>query len=339
MSNKSKKIVVILSRVLMLLLCMLIVLINSNMIKAFDDMFYKIITSFNCDFMKFLSILVGALANSKVLILMSILLCIDLKNKKISYLAIMNLLFIVVLNLFLKNIFVRERPFDLMIIEETGYSFPSGHSMVSFSFYGYIIYLIHKDYLRPNHKVLSTIFISILILLIGCSRIYLGVHYTSDVVGGFLVSALYLILYISFSEKVIRGEMDLKKRRDYLKQENKKFLNSFKYAYKGIIEAFRSERNMKIHLFILLVVLVLGFLLNISILEWIICLICFGLVISLEIVNTAIETVVNLISPKYNELVKRAKDLAAGAVLFNALITFIIGIIIFLPKIMIFLGI
>lgn len=317
---------------------MLIVLINTNMINSFDDMFYKIITNFNCEFMKFLSMSISELASGKVLVLMTILLCIDSKNKKISYLVIINLLTIIVLNLFLKNVFVRERPFDLMLIEETGYSFPSGHSMVSFAFYGYIIYLIYKGYLRTNHKVISTIFISILILLVGCSRIYLGVHYTSDVLGSFILSALYLIFYILFSEKVIRREIDLKKRAEYIRQENKKFLNSFKFAYKGIIEAFKSERNMKMHLFILLVVLVLGFLLNVSMSEWIICLICFGLVISLEIVNTSIETIVNLVSPKYNDLAKSAKDLSAGAVLFNAVITFIIGIIIFLPKIMIFLG-
>ena len=208
--------------------------------------------------------------------------------------------------------------------------------MVSFAFYGYIIYLIYKDYLKRKHKKISYIILCLLVFLIGCSRIYLGVHYTSDILGGFIASAIYLSVYIMFSEKVIRGEINLQKRKDYLKQENKKFLNSFKYAYRGIKEAFKSERNMKVHLFIMLSVIVLGFLFEISALEWIICLISFGLVISLEIINTSIETVVNLVSPKYNELAKRAKDLSAGAVLFNAIIAFILGIIIFLPKIIIY---
>ena len=82
-----------------------------------------------------------------------------------------------------------------------------------------------------------------------------------------------------------------------------------------------------------LFVIVLGFLLNISLSEWFICIILFSSVISLEIVNTAIETVVDLVSPNYNELAKRAKDLAAGSVLIAAIASAIIGIIIFLPKI------
>lgn len=336
--TKNKKILTVVTSLILLLTFLLFaILIDTGKIIGFDDILYGKVTIYNCDFMKYFSIAMSQLSSATVLILITILLCIDLKDKKVSYLVIINLLFSVVLNQFLKNIFVRERPFDLMIIDETGYSFPSGHSMISFAFYGYIIYLIYKGYLKTNHKYIASILITILIFLVGCSRVYLGVHYASDVLGGFVISGLYLILYIIFSEKVIRGEINLKLRSDYIKRENKKFLNSFKYAYRGIIEAFKSERNMKIHLFILLVVLVCGFLFNISLIEWIICLICFGLVISLEIINTSVETLVNLVSPKYNELARRIKDLSAGAVLFNAIVSFIVGIIIFLPKIIFFL--
>ena len=66
--------------------------------------------------------------------------------------------------------------------------------------------------------------------------------------------------------------------------------------------------------------------------EWLVCLILFGLVISLELINTALEEVVDLVSPKWHEKAKRTKDAAAGAVLFSALISAIIGIVIFMPK-------
>lgn len=308
-------------------------LMLTNKIVDFDNFIYSLVIYYNCEFLNYFFIIISEFSSAGILILLTILIMLELKNKKISYLTILNLLCIIILNLFLKNIFIRERPLSLMLVNESGYSFPSGHSMVSLGFYGYIIYLLWKDYIKTSHKKIASVLISILVLLIGISRIYLGVHYASDVIAGFIMSGLYLIIYINFSNKVIRSELNMKKQKNYIKQDNKRLLNSFKYAGKGIIETFKSEKNMKIHIFMTLFVIVLGFLLNISLSEWIICIILFSSVISLEIVNTAIETVVNLVSPNYNELAKRAKDLAAGAVLIAAIASVIIGIIIFLPKI------
>ncbi len=112
----------------------------------------------------------------------------------------------------------------------------------------------------------------------------------------------------------------------------KKLINSFKYAICGIKSSFKSERNMKLHFFSMCCVIILGILLKISLLEWIICLILFSLVISAEMFNTSIETIVDMITKENNKLAKLAKDIAAGAVLFNAIIAFIIGLLIFLPK-------
>lgn len=308
-------------------------LMLTNKIVDFDNFIYSLVIYYNCEFLNYFFIIISEFSSAGILILLTILIMLELKNKKISYLTILNLLCIIILNLFLKNIFIRERPLSLMLVNESGYSFPSGHSMVSLGFYGYIIYLLWKDYIKTSHKKIASVLISILVLLIGISRIYLGVYYASDVIAGFIMSGLYLIIYINFSNKVIRSELNMKKQKNYIKQDNKRLLNSFKYAGKGIIETFKSEKNMKIHIFMTLFVIVLGFLLNISLSEWIICIILFSSVISLEIVNTAIETVVNLVSPNYNELAKRAKDLAAGAVLIAAIASAIIGIIIFLPKI------
>ena len=115
--------------------------------------------------------------------------------------------------------------------------------------------------------------------------------------------------------------------------KNKKLINSFKFAFKGIGSSIRSERNMKIHFTMMLLVVLAGIILNISMWEWITCFILFGLVISLEMVNTAVEIVVDLVSPTFNDRAGRAKDIAAGAVLVNAIVAFIIGLIIFLPKV------
>ena len=118
-----------------------------------------------------------------------------------------------------------------------------------------------------------------------------------------------------------------------IKKEPKKIVNSFKYAICGIITGFKEERNMKIHTLAVIIVVILGITLKISKTEWIICLILFGIVISAELFNTAIETVVDIAMPEINEKAKIAKDVSAGAVLIQAIISTIIGIIIFAPKI------
>lgn len=113
----------------------------------------------------------------------------------------------------------------------------------------------------------------------------------------------------------------------------KNLFNSFKYAIQGIVSSFNSERNMKIHILIMLLVIIAGFLLKISTFEWIICIIIFALVVSGELFNTAIETIVDMIMPEINEKAKLAKDISAGAVLVLALASIVVGLIIFLPKI------
>ena len=136
-----------------------------------------------------------------------------IKDKKIGISIILNLIVITGLNQILKYILQRPRPTEFRIIEETGYSFPSGHSMVSLAFYGYLIYLIYK-YINNKHlKRTLIIILSVLICIIGVSRIYLGVHYTSDVLGGFLISFAYLIIYIELVNKFV-----LEKNKDDRKE-------------------------------------------------------------------------------------------------------------------------
>lgn len=117
------------------------------------------------------------------------------------------------------------------------------------------------------------------------------------------------------------------------KNERKKMKNSFKYAIEGIYTAIKKERNMKIHFLMMLLVIIFGIIFNITKTEWIICIILFGFVISLELLNTAIENAVDLITIEKNPIAKIAKDTAAGAVLIAAITSAIIGLIIFIPKI------
>ena len=114
-------------------------------------------------------------------------------------------------------------------------------------------------------------------------------------------------------------------------------MNSFKDALNGIVVPIRKERNLKIHIIIMMLVIIAGFILKISKTEWMICIILFSLVISAEIINTSIENAIDytrsVTKDEDNELAGLAKDASAGAVLVLAIASAIIGLIIFVPKI------
>ena len=114
----------------------------------------------------------------------------------------------------------------------------------------------------------------------------------------------------------------------------KKIRNSFKYAIEGIWTSFKTERNMKIHIFIIILVIIAGIILKINKSEWIICIILFAIVIGSELFNTSIETIVDMVMPEKNEKAKIAKDVSAGAVLVVAIGAAIIGLVIFVPRIL-----
>ena len=158
-----------------------------------------LISDFTTPIAKFITNFGGAI----FLIILTVVLVILIKNKKIGLSIFSNLVIITVLNQLLKRVLQRPRPTEYRIIEETGYSFPSGHSMVSMAFYGYLIYLIYKYVKNKYIKWISIVLLSLLICSIGISRIFLGVHYTSDVLGGFFISISYLVIYISAVNKFL----------------------------------------------------------------------------------------------------------------------------------------
>ena len=131
------------------------------------------------------------------LILFTAILIITLKSKLMKLCVILNLAISAGLNQILKRIVQRPRPTQYRLIDESGYSFPSGHSMVSAAVYGFLIYLIFKKVKNRTLKWSLITILTTLIILIGISRIYLGVHYTSDVLAGFLISISYLVIFTS----------------------------------------------------------------------------------------------------------------------------------------------
>lgn len=169
-----------------------------NLIKTIDAIMYnliaKLMSTGTTAFMMFTSHLGSAVA----LITLAIAFLLLVKNKKDAICISLNLIIVFILNRILKFIIARPRPEILRLVPEEGYSFPSGHAMVSMGFYGFLIYLIYTKIKNKKIKYPLIIFLSLLILLIGISRIYLGVHYFTDVIGGFIIAIIYLILFIKY---------------------------------------------------------------------------------------------------------------------------------------------
>ncbi len=122
--------------------------------------------------------------------------------------------------------------------------------------------------------------------------------------------------------------------RDEIKKKGiRRFLLSFKYSVQGLKIAYRDEQSMWIHLVLTTLAVIAGFWLNISAMEWLIVIILITLVLGAELINTAVEAAVDLVTCEYHELAKYAKDLASASVFIYSMLALICGGIIFIPKI------
>ena len=116
----------------------------------------------------------------------------------------------------------------------------------------------------------------------------------------------------------------------------RKFIRGFGFAFKGIWHACKTQINFRVHLFCAAIALVLGWYLTLSTAEWLWITLCIGMVLLTELINTAIELLVDLVSPEYNEKAGRIKDMCAAAVLITAITALVIGLVIFVPKIILY---
>ena len=285
-----------------------------------DLLLYYLLISIKNNILLSVATLLSFFGSVKGLIVVSFFLVFILKSNKQRIFLFLDLISSGLIINVAKNIFLRERP----IIGQNllaDYSFPSGHTFIAISFYGFLLYLVMKDK-ESNYKKLKIGILLFLIITIPLSRLILGVHYLTDILGGITLGLAYLFFLIIMYESNF-----LKDRED-----ETKLTFSFKYAFEGIISTIKEERNMFIHFLISIIVVIAGFYVRLSLNEWLICLLLFALVFSLELINTAIENTVDLVTTKKNKKAKIAKDAAAGAVLIAAIFASIIGIIIFLPK-------
>lgn len=199
---KKSKIVCISLAVIFIIWTLLVV---CGYTELFDLYIYNFIIKFRSDILDSFFKFITKFGNTNVVFIIAFLFLIIKRNYSsfiLSFLALITptIMFII------KSIIARDRPNILRIIEIGGYSFPSGHSMISVAIYGYFIYYTFKNVDNLILKYLICSILSLLILLIGISRIYLGVHYPSDVIGGYLISSIILIIIINYSEKLRKEE-------------------------------------------------------------------------------------------------------------------------------------
>lgn len=198
-----KNILLILLIISFILICILTL---TNNINSFDTTIYNFLINFRSDFLDFIFINITKLANTLTILIIVIILLLTLK-KEDAILIGTSTISSVVINTIIKHIIRRPRPSNLRLIHQGGYSFPSGHAMISICVYGMLIYLVFKNIKRKDIKIFLISLLTLLILSIGLSRIYVGVHYPSDVLAGYLLATIILIILISFYNK-FRGNLN-----------------------------------------------------------------------------------------------------------------------------------
>ncbi len=162
--------------------------------KEFDDFVYNLF--YHNEVLTTVMIGITSFGGIVGLLLITIFLFIVILNKKSIILLFLDLSIIAILNKVFKSIMCRPRPLDIALVSAGGYSFPSGHSSASIAFYGLLIYFIYKNVQNNKLKWSLMVALCLLVLSIGLSRVYLGVHYASDVLGGFIFGIIHLIIFI-----------------------------------------------------------------------------------------------------------------------------------------------
>lgn len=181
---------------LFLILSGLVVLRSTTQI---DEIVYQFLHLFSHDSVTIFFQVITELGYVPGILILLLILLVLFRNYRFAYILPIHAGFIVLLNLVLKSIFSRPRPLFPHLVEVTGFSFPSGHAMATMAVYGYLIYLTHHYIKNKTYRYFLDALLIMIILCVGLSRIYLGVHYFTDVLAGFSVSICYLMVVTHLS--------------------------------------------------------------------------------------------------------------------------------------------
>ena len=176
------------------LLVLIIYLFDKKLI--FDEFVYEKVMSIRGDFLDEYFISITKLGNPMTILFLLLLFVLFFRNK-FGVTLVISCITSLVSNSLIKNVFRRVRPEHIRLIKQGGYSFPSGHAMIAICFYGYLLYLVIKRIKNRCIKYLISLFLIITIISIGISRIYVGVHYPTDVLAGYFIAIFEVIIVIN----------------------------------------------------------------------------------------------------------------------------------------------
>lgn len=195
--------------ILLLLFFGIFFLMQTGSNNFLDRSIYQFVISFRCDLLDQYFIYITRFANTATILVIVAAFILIFRNRYGIFLGVAACSS-VLSNLVIKNIIQRARPDHLRLISQGGFSFPSGHSMIAVCVYGYLCYLVYQKISNPYLKYGLLMLLATLILSIGLSRIYVGVHYPTDVMAGFLLATVEVILIVEISHKIYsRGESNV----------------------------------------------------------------------------------------------------------------------------------
>ena len=203
MKKKDKKNIVVIG-ILLGLFIINTILVITGLVKNIDNSVYNFIISFRNSFLDNYFRFITHCGNASYVIILLGICIVLMRNKHALYLCFSSSSS-VVFNTIVKNIIRRDRPNILRLITQGGYSYPSGHTMISMCCYGYLFYYVFNNVKNKYLRVFLLVILSILIISIPISRIYLGVHYFSDIMGGLLLGGCILFTVIKYGKIIIRG--------------------------------------------------------------------------------------------------------------------------------------
>ena len=200
---KKSKLKCALVMMVVVLLLLIYIVINAKDTLLIDQTAINVMKTIRSDFLTTLFKYITYLGNYYVLLIIDIIVCLILvfkyKNYKLAFISLLSLCIAGIMTYILKIIIVRPRP-EYMLIKESGYSFPSGHTLNSTALYGFIAFLIYKNIKKKRY--VPILIGGLIIFIIGLTRIYLNVHYLTDVLGGLIIGIIHLIILINIFRNV-----------------------------------------------------------------------------------------------------------------------------------------
>ena len=192
--------------ILIIFAIFLTILVKKYDVLAIDQFFLEKAVALRNGFLTKIVKVVTNLGGTFWIIFLTLICLILIKKRKYPILITVNILNVVIINQLLKIIIQRSRPIVEHLVNESGYSYPSGHAMAAIGFYGFFIFLINNLNIDEKLKKILTSFLICLIILIGLTSISLGVHYFTDIIAGFTFGLIYLMLYTNFIKKYLKHE-------------------------------------------------------------------------------------------------------------------------------------